>query len=103
MNLSLYGLAGVGVIDVGGEATPAFNLGLGQKFYVSKNWGFRFDLGLMAYSGANYFVANGGGRSPLADDTTTTTDDITAEVPISSFEREMNYDLHLSLAVIFLL
>ena len=39
MNLSLYGLLGVGVIDIGGEATPAFNIGMGQKFYFSKNWG----------------------------------------------------------------
>lgn len=103
MNLSLYGIAGVGVIDVGGETAPALNLGLGQKFYFSKNWGIRADLGLMAYQGVNYFLSSGGGSSPLQDTSAVTTDDVTSEVPVSAFEREMNYDLHLSVALIILI
>ena len=99
MNLSLYGLAGIGTVDIGGEAAPAFNLGLGQKFYISKNWGIRADLGMLAYQGVNFFLAKGGGTSPLQD----TGNNVTAEVPISAFEREMNYDLHLSVALIILL
>lgn len=103
MNLSLYGLLGVGVIDVGGESVPAFNVGFGQKFYFSKNWGIRADLGLMAYNGVNYFLGKGGGRSPLEDQSNSTTDNVTTKVPVSEFERTMNYDLHLSIAVIFLI
>ncbi len=99
MNLSLYGIAGLGVVDVGGETTPALNLGIGQKFYFSKNWGIRADLGLMAYEGVNFFVSSSGGQSPLAD----TANNVTTDVPVSDFDRQMNYDLHFSLALIILL
>lgn len=99
MNLSLYGLAGIGTVDIGGEAAPAFNLGIGQKFYFSKKWGIRADLGMLAYQGINYFLAKGGGTSPLQD----TGNNVNAAVPVSAFEREMNYDLHLSIALIILL
>lgn len=103
MNLSLYGLAGIGMIDVGGETTPALNIGIGQKFYFSNRWGIRADLGLMAYQGVNFFSASGGGASPLQDTSGSSADDVTSDVPVSAFEREMNYDLHLSLAVIVML
>lgn len=103
MNLSLYGLLGAGVIDVGGETTPAFNIGFGQKFYFSKNWGIRADLGLMAYNGVNFFLGKGGGASPLQDQSGTTTDNVTSDIKVSEFERTMNYDMHISLALIFLI
>lgn len=100
MNLSLYGLFGLGVIDIGGETTPAFNIGMGQKFYFSKNWGIRADLGLLAYEGVNYFLSADGSPSPLQD---TTGSAVTSDVPVGAFDREMNYDLHLSIALIILL
>ncbi len=103
MNLSLYGLLGLGMMDIGGEATPVFNAGIGQKFYVTKNWGIRADLGLMAYQGLNYFLGSGGTQSPLIDVVATPGDEPTAVLSPSAFEKEMNYDLHLSIAVIFLL
>ena len=37
MNLSLYGLMGLGVVDICGETSPALQLGMGQKFYFSKH------------------------------------------------------------------
>lgn len=103
MNLSLYGLFGLGAVDVGGETTPALNIGLGQKFYFNKRWGIRADLGLMAYEGVNFFVGSDGGPSPLEDTSTSTADDVIAEVPIGEFDRQMNYDLHFSVALIILL
>ena len=103
MNLSLYGLLGIGAVDVGGETAPALNMGIGQKFYFNKRWGIRADLGLMAYEGVNFFVASDGGNSPLQDTSGSTADDVTAEVPISEFDRQMNYDLHFSVALIILL
>ena len=103
MNLSLYGMVGLGVVDVGGETAPALNIGMGQKFYFSKNWGIRADLGLMAYEGVNFFVASDGGSSPLQDTSGSTADDVTSDVPVGDFDRQMNYDLHFSIAVIFLL
>jgi outer membrane beta-barrel protein len=102
MNLSLYGMLGLGMVDVGGETTPAFNIGIGQKFYFSKRWGIRADLGLMAYEGVNYFVASNGGTSPLQD-TSSPADDIIADVPVAAFDRTMNYDMHFALSLIILL
>lgn len=103
MNLSLYGLLGVGMMDLGGESTPVFNIGMGQKFYITKNWGLRADLGLMAYQGINYFLAKGGGQSPLVDVVADPSDNPTSTFKPGAFEREMNYDLHLSVSLIFLL
>ncbi len=103
MNLSLYGLLGLGVVDVGGETTPALNVGIGQKFYFSKNWGIRADLGLMAYEGVNFFVSSNGGPSPLQDTSATAADDVTSDVAVSAFDRQMNYDMHFSIALIILL
>ncbi len=104
MNLSLYGLLGLGVVDIGGETTPALNIGMGQKFYFSKKWGIRADMGLMAYEGVNFFKASNGGSSPLADSTVAgSTPFVASQKTASEFERQINYDLHLSLAVIILL
>lgn len=102
MNLSLYGLLGAGVIDIGGETVPALNLGIGQKFYFSKNWGIRADLGLMAYEGVNYFVGKGGSRTPLEDSSANPTFTATDKTP-DEFDRQMNYDLHFSIALIILI
>lgn len=103
MNLSLYGLMGVGVVDVGGETTPALNLGIGQKFYFNRRWGVRADLGLMAFEGVNYFVGSDGGSSPLQDTSGNAADDVTSTVPVSAFDRQMNYNMHFSVALIILL
>jgi outer membrane beta-barrel protein len=103
MNLSLYGLLGAGVMDIGGQTTPVFNIGMGQKFYFSKRWGIRADLGLMAYNGVNYFAGSGGTPSPLQDTSGSAPDTVTSQVPVGSFDREMNFDMHLSIAVIVLL
>ncbi len=103
MNLSLYGLVGVGAIDIGGETVPALNLGIGQKFYFSKNWGIRADLGLMAYEGVNFFVGSDGGQTPLFDNVNNATDfEATDKLP-SEFDRQMNYDMHFSVALIILI
>ncbi|MCJ8277116.1 MAG: outer membrane beta-barrel domain-containing protein [Bdellovibrionales bacterium] len=104
MNLSLYGLLGLGTVSIGGEAVPAFNIGMGQKFYFSKRWGIRADLGLLAYEGVNYFAASDGSTTPLEDDATTPGNEaLTRDLSINAFERTMNYDLHLSVALIILL
>lgn len=51
MNLTLYSLLGIGMIDVGGEYTPALSMGLGQKFYFTPNFSLRFDLRFLMYQG----------------------------------------------------
>ena len=95
MNLSLYRNLGVGMMDIGGETTPVFHLGIGQKFYFGQNWGIRADLGLFAYEGVNYFRAADGGQSPLWN--------VTADVDPGAFERAYHYDTLLTVALIFLL
>ncbi|MGE0634715.1 MAG: outer membrane beta-barrel domain-containing protein [Pseudobdellovibrionaceae bacterium] len=51
MNLTLYSLLGLGMVDVGGEYAPTFTFGLGQKFYFSPNFSLRFDMRFLIYQG----------------------------------------------------
>lgn len=50
-NLHLYLLLGGGIAGIGGEANPAFSLGLGQKLYFTDNFALRFDLRGVFYQG----------------------------------------------------
>lgn len=51
MNLSLYGLAGLGAMSYGDSTNAAANLGFGQNFYVTKNIALQFDMRLLMYQG----------------------------------------------------
>lgn len=53
MNLNLFGIAGLGYLNMGTENTIAANLGLGQNFFVTKNIGLRFDLRWLIFQGPN--------------------------------------------------
>lgn len=53
MNLSLFGLVGLGGYQIGDSLNPVFNFGLGQKFYFSQNSALRFDLRFNVYNGPN--------------------------------------------------
>ncbi len=105
MNLSLYGILGGGIVNLGGENVPAFNLGLGQKFYFNRIWGIRADLGLMIYQGANYFTAKNGRISPLlhSSDPRSGVRFKETKKKLSEFEPSMMYDTRLSLSLIFLI
>ena len=105
MNLSLYGFLGGGIMNLGGDNVPAFNLGLGQKFYFNRSWGIRTDLGLMVYQGANYFTAKNGRDSPLLHSSDPRSEVRFKETKkkLSEFEPSMIYDIHLSLSLIFLI
>lgn len=62
MNLSLYGLFGSGVVYYGEkEMFPHFIMGLGKKFYFTKNFGLRFDLTYWSYRGPNLTNLKEGG------------------------------------------
>jgi len=102
MNLSLYGYAGIGAVGIGKENTEnslAGNIGFGQKFYMTKNFGIRTDLGFVIYNAPNYVQAN----TPLLDDPAISTDDNPSEISASEFEKITNFDLQLSLSVFLLL
>ena len=51
MNLHLYGLLGVGMYGIGDSSNPLVSVGLGQKFYFTPAWAFRFDLRALVYQG----------------------------------------------------
>ena len=51
MNLSLYGLLGLGVVSFGDSTEPALNFGFGQKLYFSKNFAIRIDFSMAGYNG----------------------------------------------------
>lgn len=53
VNTHIYGLAGVGSVMYDGLTALAFDFGLGQRFYLSKNFALRFDLKFVRYSGPN--------------------------------------------------
>lgn len=90
MNLSLYGLAGGGMIAIGDVTKPVVNIGLGQKFYFNSSFALRFDLRLAAYQGPN----------PLSIPLTS---DVTADVPASEFEERLNLMSLLSVGAVWLL
>ncbi|WP_415062679.1 outer membrane beta-barrel domain-containing protein [Bdellovibrio sp.] len=56
-NTLLYGSASVGAVKYVHKTYPAVALGLGQKFYFTKNWAFRFDLRLYAHQAPVPFLA----------------------------------------------
>lgn len=51
MNLSLFGYMGAGAFALTSKTVPALDVGIGQNFYFSPNWGMRFDLKMLAYKG----------------------------------------------------
>jgi outer membrane beta-barrel protein len=58
MNLNLYGLAGVGLYEIGDSSCPAVSVGLGQKFYFNNQFALRLDLRLIAYNGPDVLSKN---------------------------------------------
>ena len=53
MNLNLYGIAGLGYINMDQVSTVGLNLGVGQNFFFTKNFGVRLDLRWLIFQGPN--------------------------------------------------
>ncbi len=51
MNLTLFGVAGVGVFNFEDVNAVAFNFGFGQNFYISKNFALRMDFRGLIFDG----------------------------------------------------
>lgn len=51
MNLNLYGLAGLGYINMDQVSTFGLNLGVGQNFFFTKTFGLRFDFRWLIFQG----------------------------------------------------
>ncbi|MBK8204652.1 MAG: outer membrane beta-barrel domain-containing protein [Bdellovibrionales bacterium] len=51
MNLSMFSLAGVGMIGLDDQSVVALNVGVGEKFYFTPNLALRLDLRALIYRG----------------------------------------------------
>lgn len=89
MNLSLYGLLGGGMINIGDESKPVASVGLGQKFYFNSSFALRFDLRFLAYQGPDVLSRNLSG--------------VTETQPAAAFDQKMRFDSILSFGAVFLL
>ncbi|KYG63476.1 outer membrane beta-barrel domain-containing protein [Bdellovibrio bacteriovorus] len=57
INTILFGSASAGIVKYVHKTYPAVAVGLGQKFYFTKNWSLRFDLRLYANQAPVPFLA----------------------------------------------
>lgn len=91
MNLSLFGLAGAGLIGLdSGTQLPALNIGFGQKFYFSPKLALRLDFRLIGYSGP--------------DPTSQTLDPTDTVIPSEgSFKDEIFFNTYITGGVVFLM
>lgn len=95
MNLNLFGLAGLGYINMGPVGVPALNLGVGQNFFFTKNFGLRMDLRWLIFQGPD-------ATSQCLPDTAT------ARCPnvnpaASSFSNRIFYNSQIGVAGVFIL
>ena len=58
MNLSLYGLLGIGAYGIGDGTSPTLSAGFGQKLYFSDNFALRADLRFLIYQGPDITSKN---------------------------------------------
>jgi len=63
MNLSLYGTAGVGMVNWSDASEIGLSAGVGQKLYFTPNVGLRLDLMLALYQGPDPTNPNNAGKS----------------------------------------
>lgn len=63
-NTMLFGSASAGIVKYIHKTYPAVALGLGQKFYFTKQWAFRFDLRLYAHQAPIPFIQNSTSNPP---------------------------------------
>lgn len=59
LNLHLYPILGLGLTKYSHKMYPGFNFGLGQKFYLTKNFAIRFDFKLQYQQGPSPFLNTG--------------------------------------------
>ncbi|MCB0349876.1 MAG: outer membrane beta-barrel domain-containing protein [Bdellovibrionales bacterium] len=68
MNLSLYGLLGVGMVNWSDASTIGLDVGIGQKLYFTPNLALRFDLMLSLYQGPDPTAPKTVGKKLERDD-----------------------------------
>jgi outer membrane beta-barrel protein len=91
LNLSLFGLAGLGVVSFGDSTQPALNFGFGQKFYFTPNIAFRYDLTGSVFQGPDPTQPNQGNLSSGP------------KLGSSDFEQTLYFRSLLTAGIVFLL
>ncbi len=89
MNLNLFGIFGLGYINMGAASTFGFNVGVGQNFFFTKNVGFRFDLRWLIFQGP--------------DPTSKALDPNQAAPSANAFSNRIFYNSQLGLALVYIL
>jgi outer membrane beta-barrel protein len=88
MNLNLFGIGGLGYMNLGTVNTIGANVGLGQNFFLTKNFGIRVDLRWIIFRGPN------AATKQLTPGTT---------VKASEFEDRFYFNTQLGVSGIFIL
>ncbi len=89
MNLHLYGLAGLGLAGIGDSTFPVASLGIGQKFYLGRQFAIRFDMRGVVYNGPDVVSRN--------------LSAVTSVQPASTFDSKLQFGTLLSIGAVYLL
>ncbi len=91
LNLSLFGTASVGTIKYAHKAYPAIAIGVGEKFYLSRQWALRFDLRLYGHQAPIPFLAGNPGIVETS-----------ARPSFSDFKERMTYTTNMDFGISYL-
>ena len=94
MNLSLYGLLGLGTVSFGDSNSIGLDVGFGQKLYFTDNLALRFDVRLLAYQGPDPTDRKGAIKTIQSSD---------PDLKSSDFETTTYYHTHRTLGLVYLL
>lgn len=89
LNLSLFGSAALGMVKYVHKSYPAIALGLGQKFYFTRNFAARFDMRLHMHNAPIPFLA---GHTKKTDPVAT----------YSQYDERMTYTTNLDVGITYL-
>lgn len=90
INQSLYVTGGVGFVNINNEEnSPALVGGLGQNYWFGKRFGLKLDFKGLLFQAPNPLSANLSGDSSTAS--------------VSRFEKQVNFNIAITLGAIFLL
>lgn len=93
MNLNLFGIAGLGYINMDSDSAVALNLGVGQNFFFTQKFALRADLRWLIFQGPNPTTKNLRNNSEFVDPTP----------PTGSFGKRIYYNSQLGLSAVFVL
>ncbi|MCB0356103.1 MAG: outer membrane beta-barrel domain-containing protein [Bdellovibrionales bacterium] len=93
MNIALYGLAGLTNVTFSDTSSIGAVAGLGQKFYFSKNFGIRFDLIGLTYSGPD----------PTSSKVTLNPVTVKEQVSSSDLDKTLYFRSFFNLGLVYLL